>query len=199
MRGKKQSDLQIHCIRHWSVLCRVFGIANLLIRCYLAAIQSAESHVSFGCIRREGAHDKRRWVIRIFYALTRWSGITVEMRNKHLIDNVEGPCVLVANHQSSIDLIGLSFGVYNWYEKEMNPFAGFCYMWPEERGACLIKKSLLYAGFVGFSAKLCGSVFIDRFNASNARVTMNSARNEIVSRRVRIYSATQKLPFMHYS
>jgi hypothetical protein len=52
------------------------------------------------------AHACVRWVFRIMRALTPWARVKFEVRNKHLLDEIDGPCIIVANHQSSIDLIG---------------------------------------------------------------------------------------------
>ncbi len=49
-----------------------------------------------------------RWVFRIMRALTAsWVRVKSEVRNKRLLDEIDGPCIIVANHQSSIDLIGV--------------------------------------------------------------------------------------------
>jgi len=54
-------------------------------------------------------------------------------------------CVVVANHQSSIDLLGM-----------------FVIWGKLERVAALAKQSLMYYGSFGITAFLCGTVFVDR-------------------------------------
>jgi 1-acyl-sn-glycerol-3-phosphate acyltransferase len=120
-----------------------------------------------------------RWVFRICEALTRWTNISFEVRNKHLLTNIKGPCVIVANHQSSIDVMGLLL----MFDSLFSTCTGFLHIFPE-RGACMAKKSLQYAGFFGISAKLCGTVFIDRFNPNVARGTMDRMSKEVIDNNV---------------
>ncbi|XP_072176434.1 1-acyl-sn-glycerol-3-phosphate acyltransferase alpha-like [Diadema setosum] len=81
-------------------------------------------------------------------------GIRAEVRGLHHLD-YNKPCVVVANHQSSIDLFSMfSFGV-----------------WPK-RCVPIGKKELLFTGTFGACLYLCGIIFIDRLNPDKARNTL---------------------------
>ena len=83
----------------------------------------------------------------------------------------DGPCVVVANHQSSIDFIGLMF------------------LWPKYLRYCsvLAKKEILWAGPFGPSSWLAGVEFVDRNNRSNSTATMKQLMNKIKEKSLRLW------------
>ncbi|PAA93821.1 hypothetical protein BOX15_Mlig002186g1 [Macrostomum lignano] len=77
-------------------------------------------------------------------AFTRWLyGLRYRVNNLARLRQLQGSYVLVSNHQSSIDLMGVGL------------------LWPYQ---CTIvaKKSLMFAGWFGLAAWLCGCVFVSR-------------------------------------
>lgn len=81
----------------------------------------------------------------------------------------EQACVIVANHQSSLDILGM-FDI-----------------WPiMEKCTVVAKKELFYAWPFGLAAWLCGLIFIDRMNAEKARATINEATKSLIENKVKI-------------
>ncbi|XP_054769598.2 1-acyl-sn-glycerol-3-phosphate acyltransferase alpha-like [Lytechinus pictus] len=90
----------------------------------------------------------------------------------------EGPFVIVCNHQSSLDCIGLME------------------LWPT-RCVILMKKMLKYAGPFGLGAILAGSIFVDRSNNRSAKDTLSQAVKIIQTKGYRVFifpEGTRKLP-----
>ncbi|XP_022084251.1 1-acyl-sn-glycerol-3-phosphate acyltransferase alpha-like [Acanthaster planci] len=83
-------------------------------------------------------------------------GIRAEIRGSENL-RLDKPCVVVANHQSSLDL----FGMY------MNG------VWPD-RCVPLAKKELRMVPFYGWVAWLTGAIFIDRLNPESAKGTIDA-------------------------
>jgi len=86
-----------------------------------------------------------------------------------LLDREEA-CVIVANHQSSIDLLGMF------------------HLWGKlNRVAAIAKQSLMYYGTFGLTAYLCGTVFVDRRNPKLAADKMNSVAHTLKADRVKLW------------
>jgi len=82
----------------------------------------------------------------------------------------EDACVIVANHQSSIDLLGMF------------------HLWGKlNRVAAIAKQSLMYYGTFGLTAYLCGTVFVDRRNPKLAADKMNSVAHTLKADRVKLW------------
>jgi len=79
-------------------------------------------------------------------------------------------CVVVANHQSSIDLLGM-----------------FVIWGKLERVAALAKQSLVYYGSFGITAFLCGTVFVDRSNPQQAARKLNSASKTLKEEKTKLW------------
>eukprot|EP00057_Strongylocentrotus_purpuratus_P001271 XP_001197596.3 PREDICTED: 1-acyl-sn-glycerol-3-phosphate acyltransferase alpha [Strongylocentrotus purpuratus] len=79
----------------------------------------------------------------------------------------EGPFVIVCNHQSSLDCIGLME------------------LWPP-RCVILMKKMLKYAGPFGLAAILAGSIFVDRSNNRSAKDALSQAVEIIQTKGYRV-------------
>ena len=78
--------------------------------------------------------------------------------------------VIVANHQSSVDLLGMFV------------------IWGQlRRVAALAKQSLLYTGTFGVTAALCGTVFVDRADKQSAAATLNSASLTLKEERTKLW------------
>lgn len=94
-------------------------------------------------------------------------GISVEVRNKENLF-VDGPCVIVSNHQSSLDILAL-----------VNVMPA--------RTTALAKKEVKYMGPFGLAAWLSGLIFVDRSNHKSAISTMKYVASVIKERKVKIW------------
>lgn len=102
--------------------------------------------------------------------ILRLLGIRYNVKNAQVLDKDE-PCVLVANHQSSIDFIGMM------------------HLWPEHIRYCTIlaKKELIWAGPFGLSSWFAGLEFIDRKNRERSGETMRHVINKIQTKSLRLW------------
>lgn len=79
-------------------------------------------------------------------------------------------CVIVANHQSSIDLLGMFL------------------IWGRlQRVAALAKHSLMYYGSFGITAFLCGTIFVDRSDPKMAAIKLNSVARTLKEHQVKLW------------
>lgn len=92
-------------------------------------------------------------------------GVKFEVRGKENFRKVQNkPCVVVANHQSSLDLLGLTgTDVFT----ELTPIAG------------LAKKELMYAGTFGMCLLMIGTVFINRLQSEEAKETLERIKERM--------------------
>nr|XP_060613465.1 1-acyl-sn-glycerol-3-phosphate acyltransferase beta [Anolis sagrei ordinatus] len=81
---------------------------------------------------------------------------------------IEGPCVIVSNHQSILDMMGLM---------EILP----------ERCVQIGKRELLYFGSVGLIMWLGGVIFINRKSTSNAKSVMAEVGQAMVADNVKVW------------
>uniref|UniRef100_A0A4W3JUP0 1-acyl-sn-glycerol-3-phosphate acyltransferase n=1 Tax=Callorhinchus milii TaxID=7868 RepID=A0A4W3JUP0_CALMI len=81
---------------------------------------------------------------------------------------VKGPFVVISNHQSSLDLMGMM---------EILP----------DRCVAIAKKELMYAGTVGLVCWLTGIVFINRQKKSDAKSVMSEAAQTMLKEDVRLW------------
>ena len=102
--------------------------------------------------------------------LFRLLGIKYRVENSEVLD-IDEPCVIVANHQSSIDLIGMM------------------HIWPQHvrYGTVLAKKELIWAGIFGIGSWLAGVEFIDRKNRQQSDTTMRHMINKIKTKSLRLW------------
>lgn len=109
----------------------------------------------------------------------RWAGILTRMTVKHIYgiklkicgwENLkeERPFIIVCNHQSSVDNIGMM---------EVIP----------ENTVCMMKKSLKYAGPFGLAAILCGTIFVDRSNPEKAKQALEDTVQIILKEKVNLW------------
>lgn len=80
----------------------------------------------------------------------------------------EGPYVIISNHQSSLDVLGLM---------EILP----------DRCTMIAKKELIYAGTVGLICWLGGIVFINRKKTSDAKSVMADAAKTMLDDQIRLW------------
>jgi len=97
-------------------------------------------------------------------------GLKYRIENGQVFDRVDA-CVIVANHQSSIDFIGMMK------------------LWPEHIRYCTIlaKKELLYALPFGLSAWLAGVEFVDRKNRERAKDKISNLTKKVQEKSLRLW------------
>ena len=102
-------------------------------------------------------------VLRLF-------GIRYRVERAHVLDT-DKPCVIVANHQSSIDFIGLM------------------HLWPEHVRYCTIlaKRELIWALPFGLTAWLAGLEYVNRKDRQQASQTMQNLTEKVRSKSLRLW------------
>ena len=101
--------------------------------------------------------------------LTNLLGVRWELRGREHLEQ-ERACIIVANHQSSLDIMGMF------------------QIWPVmEKCTVVAKKELFYAWPFGLAAWLCGLIFIDRMNSEKARTVINTATNHIKDKKIKLW------------
>ncbi|KDR16862.1 1-acyl-sn-glycerol-3-phosphate acyltransferase alpha isoform X1 [Zootermopsis nevadensis] len=96
-------------------------------------------------------------------------GLKWELRGQEHLEK-EQACIIVANHQSSLDILGM-FDI-----------------WPVmDKCTVVAKKELFYAWPFGLAAWLCGLIFIDRLNSDKARATINRATTLIKEKKMKMW------------
>ncbi len=97
-------------------------------------------------------------------------GLKYRIENAEVLDK-EGPCVIVANHQSSIDVIGMMK------------------LWPEHIRYCtvLAKKELVWALPFGFTAWLAGVEYVDRKSRERSSETMKLLAKKVQEKSLRLW------------
>ncbi|XP_067216144.1 1-acyl-sn-glycerol-3-phosphate acyltransferase alpha isoform X2 [Linepithema humile] len=96
-------------------------------------------------------------------------GLRWELRGREHLER-DRACIIVANHQSSLDILGM-------FE-----------LWPVmDKCTVVAKKEIFYAWPVGLAAWLCGLIFIDRMNSQSARSVINDATQEIKTNKIKLW------------
>jgi lysophosphatidate acyltransferase len=84
-------------------------------------------------------------------------GLRWQVRGREHLEK-ERSYIIVANHQSSLDILGMFD------------------LWPVmDKCTVVAKKEIFYAWPFGLAAWLCGLIFIDRMNSEKARTIINTA------------------------
>lgn len=121
------------------------------------------------CILKSGGRDiENMRVIRFLVRHVKYFlGLRFEVSGwEHL--QTEGPYVIISNHQSSLDVLGLM---------EILP----------DRCTMIAKKELIYAGTVGLICWLGGIVFINRKKTSDAKSVMADAAKTMLDDQIRLW------------
>ncbi|CAL1676801.1 unnamed protein product [Lasius platythorax] len=96
-------------------------------------------------------------------------GLRWELRGREHLEK-DRACIIVANHQSSLDVLGMFD------------------LWPVmDKCTVVAKKEIFYAWPVGLGAWLCGLIFIDRMNSEKARSVLNTATQEIRDKKIKLW------------
>ncbi|TNM92219.1 1-acyl-sn-glycerol-3-phosphate acyltransferase beta [Takifugu flavidus] len=121
------------------------------------------------CILKSGGRDiENMRVIRFLVRHVKYLlGLRFEVSGwEHL--QTEGPYVVISNHQSSLDVLGLM---------EILP----------DRCSAIAKKELIYAGTVGLICWLGGIVFINRKKTSDAKGVMADTAKVMLNEQIRLW------------
>ncbi|XP_030626000.1 1-acyl-sn-glycerol-3-phosphate acyltransferase beta [Chanos chanos] len=121
------------------------------------------------CILKSGGRDiENMRVIRFLVRHVKYLlGLRFEVSGwEHL--QMDGPYVIISNHQSSLDVLGLM---------EVLP----------DRCTMIAKKELIYAGTVGIICWLGGIVFINRQKTSDAKSVMADAAKTMLKEQIRLW------------
>ncbi|CAL8277338.1 unnamed protein product [Merluccius merluccius] len=121
------------------------------------------------CLLKSGGRDVEN--MRVIRSLVRHVkhllGLRFEVSGwEHL--QTKGPYVIISNHQSSLDVLGLM---------EVLP----------DRCTMIAKKELIYAGTVGITCWLGGIVFINRKKTSDAKSVMAEAAKTMLDDQIRLW------------
>ncbi|KAJ8680848.1 hypothetical protein QAD02_016635 [Eretmocerus hayati] len=96
-------------------------------------------------------------------------GIRWQVRGREHLEK-ERACIIVANHQSSLDILGMFD------------------LWPiMDKCTVVAKKEIFYAWPFGLAAWLCGLIFIDRMNSEKARSVINTAVENLKENKTKLW------------
>ncbi|KAG9266011.1 1-acyl-sn-glycerol-3-phosphate acyltransferase alpha-like [Astyanax mexicanus] len=121
------------------------------------------------CVLKSGGRDiENMRIIRFMVRHVKYFlGLRFEVSGwEHL--QTEGPYVIISNHQSSLDVLGMM---------EVLP----------DRCTTIAKKELLWAGTVGLVCWLGGIVFINRKKTSDAKSVMEDAAKTMLQDQIRLW------------
>jgi len=119
---------------------------------------------------RPGSVENARLGSMLMVPLSSLLGLDWEVQGEmSLLQNREA-CVIVANHQSSIDILGMFV------------------IWGQlQRVTALAKQSLMYYGPFGITAFLCGTIFVDRSDPKTATIKLNNVAKSLKERQVKLW------------
>ncbi|NXM49647.1 PLCB acyltransferase, partial [Gymnorhina tibicen] len=153
------------------VLMQLSPAVNFALRigfyCLLCLVSSALAAVA--CLLVNGGRTvKNMRIIRAFVRTFKYFfGLRFEVKG---LENfkVEGPAVIVSNHQSILDMMGLM---------EILP----------DNCVQVGKKELMYTGTVGLIIYLGGVIFINRKSTSSAKTVMSEVAKTMVADNVKVW------------
>ncbi|CAF2719519.1 unnamed protein product [Rotaria sp. Silwood2] len=149
------NEKQIHTIKYILYVTVVMLLSIILIPVFLIRPRSVLNI---------------RLASRIMNPIFNLLGIKYRIENGQVLDKDE-PCVIVANHQSSIDFIGMM------------------QLWPEHIRYCTIlaKKELFWALPFGFTAWLAGVEYVDRKSRERSSETMRNLTKKVQDKSLRLW------------
>ncbi|XP_058824862.1 1-acyl-sn-glycerol-3-phosphate acyltransferase alpha-like [Topomyia yanbarensis] len=135
---------------------------------YLSVIINAIILIPPMCFRPRNVRNLV-WAGSFCKPLSTLLGIKWELRGADILSRDEA-YVIVANHQSSLDILGM-----------------FDFWHVMDKCTVIAKKELLYSGPFGIGAWLGGLIFIDRKNSDKAHATMNDCTDMLKEKRVKLW------------
>lgn len=119
------------------------------------------------CYEKRCSFSSCRLASSLCHHISTLLGLRWELRGREHLEKNRA-CIIVANHQSSLDILGMFD------------------LWPVmDKCTVVAKKEIFYAWPVGLAAWLCGLIFIDRMNSEKARSALNTATKEITNKKVK--------------
>ncbi|TMW47913.1 hypothetical protein DOY81_007019, partial [Sarcophaga bullata] len=109
------------------------------------------------------------WASTFCHRITALIGLRWELRGKEHLEK-DRACIIVANHQSSLDVLGM-FNIWHVMDK--------C--------TVVAKRELFYAWPFGLAAWLAGLIFIDRVRGEKARDTLNQVNSKIKKQKIKLW------------
>ncbi|XP_068158640.1 1-acyl-sn-glycerol-3-phosphate acyltransferase alpha [Drosophila tropicalis] len=109
------------------------------------------------------------WASTWCHRISTLIGLRWELRGKEHLSKDQA-CIIVANHQSSLDVLGM-FDIWHVMNK--------C--------TVVAKRELFYAWPFGLAAWLAGLIFIDRVRGEKARDTLNDVNRRIKKQRIKLW------------
>lgn len=149
------NEKQIYMLKYILYVALVMFLSILTIPIFLIRPRHADN-IRLAAILLNPLFDRFGWTFRI--------------ENGEIFHRV-GACIIVANHQSSVDFIGTMK------------------LWPKYIRYCTIlaKKEIIYALPFGFTAWLAGVEFVDRKNRLRANETMRVLAEKIKEKSLRLW------------
>lgn len=117
--------------------------------------------------------------------ITTLLGLRWTIRNTDYLKKDQA-CIVVSNHQSSLDILGKFGGFSFLMETDIGCFCiGMFQFWHiMDKCTVIAKKELMYCGPFGLGSWLCGLVFIPRFRSDLAKQIMFEASKKITREKV---------------
>ncbi|XP_036339268.1 1-acyl-sn-glycerol-3-phosphate acyltransferase alpha isoform X2 [Rhagoletis pomonella] len=109
------------------------------------------------------------WASTFCHRVSTLIGLRWELRGKEHLEK-EQACIIVANHQSSLDILGM-FEIWHVMNK--------C--------TVVAKRELFYAWPFGLAAWLAGLIFIDRVRGEKARNTLNAVNSRVKKEKIKLW------------
>ncbi|XP_070531595.1 1-acyl-sn-glycerol-3-phosphate acyltransferase alpha-like [Ptychodera flava] len=117
---------------------------------------------------KPGDINNTRWPsLFVKHTLKYLFGIKLHLRHTERLE-LHDTYVIVCNHQSTIDHLAMME------------------IWPQ-RCTVIMKKTLKYAGAFGLAAILCGVIFVDRDNKSQANSALNDTGETMKKKKARVW------------
>ncbi|KAE8582392.1 hypothetical protein XENTR_v10020102 [Xenopus tropicalis] len=121
------------------------------------------------CLLTNGGRtvNNMRIISRVVRTLKYFFGVRFEVKGLENFQ-IDGPCVIISNHQSILDMMGLM---------EILP----------DRCVQIAKKELMYAGSVGLITYLGGVIYINRKRTSDAKSIMAAVAQAMISDNLKVW------------
>lgn len=133
------------------------------------------------------------WASTWCHRVTALIGLRWELRGKEHLEK-DRACIIVANHQSSLDVLGNLYTFISIYLLIIfklilyTCIAGMFNIWHVMNKCTVVaKRELFYAWPFGLAAWLAGLIFIDRVRGEKARDTLNAVNRRIKEQRIKLW------------
>uniref|UniRef100_A0A8R1HRF3 1-acyl-sn-glycerol-3-phosphate acyltransferase n=1 Tax=Caenorhabditis japonica TaxID=281687 RepID=A0A8R1HRF3_CAEJA len=107
------------------------------------------------------------YVFNSFYYWCKWTGVNTTVYGTKFTQ-IEGPAVVICNHQSSLDILSMAS------------------IWPKNC-VVMMKKILVYIPFFNLGSYFSNSIFIDRYNREKAMASVDYCATELQRRNLKLW------------